>query len=143
MVLEGRSCGLLEALPHISSEEIREIMKTFSQHSSRTRVWIITVKPARSVQLRLTLILSRFMFVTTDGVWISELDLLITCTHHSELQVITALSLISTFYKSQQHLLSLFQHDAFISSCLATASNSGDSSAFPAHVVTVPRISRN
>jgi hypothetical protein len=38
--------------------------------------------------------------VTIDGVWISELDLLTTCTHHSELQVITALSLISTFFKS-------------------------------------------
>jgi hypothetical protein len=35
-----------------------------------------------------------------DGVLIGELDLLTTCTHRSELQVITALSLISTFYKS-------------------------------------------
>jgi hypothetical protein len=39
--------------------------------------------------------------------WI--LDLLTTCTHHSKLQVITALSLLSTLYKSQQHPLSLFQ----------------------------------
>jgi hypothetical protein len=37
------------------------------------------------------------------------MNLLITYTHHSELQVITALSLISTFYKSPQHPLSLFQ----------------------------------
>jgi hypothetical protein len=36
-------------------------------------------------------------------------DLLTTYTYHSELQVITALSLISTLYKSPQHLLSLFQ----------------------------------
>jgi hypothetical protein len=33
---------------------------------------------------------------------------LTTYTHHSELQVITALSLISTLYKSSQHPLSLF-----------------------------------
>jgi hypothetical protein len=39
--------------------------------------------------------------VTIDGVRIGELDLLTTCTHHSELQVITALLLISTIYKSQ------------------------------------------
>jgi hypothetical protein len=32
-----------------------------------------------------------FRGVTIDGVWIGELDLLATCTHHSELQVITAL----------------------------------------------------
>jgi hypothetical protein len=38
--------------------------------------------------------------VTIDGVWIAELDLLTACTHHSELQAITALSLISTLYKS-------------------------------------------
>jgi hypothetical protein len=37
------------------------------------------------------------------------MDLLTTYTHHSELQVIRAPSLISTFYKSPQHLLSLFQ----------------------------------
>jgi hypothetical protein len=34
------------------------------------------------------------------------MHLLTTYTHHSELQVITALSLISTLYKSSQHLLS-------------------------------------
>jgi hypothetical protein len=38
------------------------------------------------------------MCVTTDGVWIDELDLLTTCTRQSELQVITALSLISTLF---------------------------------------------
>jgi hypothetical protein len=37
------------------------------------------------------------------------LDLLTTYTHDSELQAITAPPLISTFYKSQQHPLSLFQ----------------------------------
>jgi hypothetical protein len=51
------------------------------------------------------LLLSRFKGVTVDGVWIGEW----TCTYHSELQVITALLLISTFYKSPQHSLSLFQ----------------------------------
>jgi hypothetical protein len=40
--------------------------------------------------------------------WI--LDLLISCTHHSKLQALTALSLISTLYKSPQHSLSLFQY---------------------------------
>jgi hypothetical protein len=38
-----------------------------------------------------------------------DLDLLTTYTHDTELQVITALSLISTLNKSQQHPLSLFQ----------------------------------
>jgi hypothetical protein len=38
-----------------------------------------------------------------------RIDLLTTYTHHSEPHVITALSLISTLYKSPQHLLSLFQ----------------------------------
>jgi hypothetical protein len=37
------------------------------------------------------------------------MDLLTTCTHRSELQVITAKSLISALYKSRQHLLSLLQ----------------------------------
>jgi hypothetical protein len=37
------------------------------------------------------------------------MDLSTTCTHNSELQVITALSLISALYKSSQHPLSLFQ----------------------------------
>jgi hypothetical protein len=37
------------------------------------------------------------------------MDLLTTYTHDSELQAITAPSLISTLYKSPQHTLSLFQ----------------------------------
>jgi hypothetical protein len=37
--------------------------------------------------------------VTIDGVWIA-LDLLTTYKQHSELEVVTALSLISTIYKS-------------------------------------------
>jgi hypothetical protein len=70
--------------------------------------------------------------------------LLTTCTHHSEIQVIRALLLICTFYKSPQHPLSLLQACCvFNSRSLATASNSGDSSASRAHVVTVRRISRN
>jgi hypothetical protein len=39
--------------------------------------------------------------------WI--LDILITYTHHSELQVITALWIISTIHRSSQHQLKLFQ----------------------------------
>jgi hypothetical protein len=53
---------------------------------------------------------------------------------HLELQAITALSLISTFYKSQQHALSIFQPAVFTGRSLATASNSGDSSASRAQV---------
>jgi hypothetical protein len=41
-----------------------------------------------------------YLGMTREGVWIGELDLLTTCIHHSELQVIIALSLISTLYKS-------------------------------------------
>jgi hypothetical protein len=45
--------------------------------------------------------LVRFMYlgVTIDGGWIGELDLLTTRTHHLELQLITALSLISTLHE--------------------------------------------
>jgi hypothetical protein len=50
---------------------------------------------------------------------------------------------MSTFYKSQQHPLSLFQPTVFIIVSLATAFNSGDSSAFCPHVVAVRRLSRN
>jgi hypothetical protein len=39
--------------------------------------------------------------------WI--LDILTTYTHHTELQVITALSLIYTINKLPQHALSIFQ----------------------------------
>jgi hypothetical protein len=58
------------------------------------------------------------------------MDLLTTYTHDSELQVITALSLISTLYKSPQHPLSLFAACCvFISCYVAATSNSGDFSA--------------
>jgi hypothetical protein len=67
--------------------------------------------------------------------WI--LDLLTTYTHHSKLQVITALLLISTLCKSSQHPLTLFQHAVF-----STASNSGDSSVPRVHVVNVRPIAR-
>jgi hypothetical protein len=57
-------------------------------------------------------------------------DLLTTYTHAPELQEITALSLISTIHRSPQHPLSLFPACCvFTSRFLATASNSGDSSA--------------
>jgi hypothetical protein len=63
-----------------------------------------------------------------------RMDLLATCTHHSELQVITALSLISKLYKSQQDPLILFQPTVFTSRSLATASNSGDFSISGAQI---------
>jgi hypothetical protein len=63
------------------------------------------------------------------------MDLLTTYKHQSELHVTTALSLISTLYKSTQHPLSLFPSCCvFISRFLATTSNSGDSSASRAQV---------
>jgi hypothetical protein len=62
--------------------------------------------------------------------------LLITYTHHTEQQVITALSLISKLNKSLHHPLSLFPACCiFISRSLATVSNSGDSSASLAQVL--------
>jgi hypothetical protein len=58
------------------------------------------------------------------------MDLLTTYTHNSELEVITALSLISALYKSPQHPLSLFPASYILISCsLATDSNSANSSA--------------
>jgi hypothetical protein len=65
------------------------------------------------------------------GWWI---DLLTTYTHHSELQAITALLLISILYL--QHLLRLFQPAVSSTSrYLATYYNSGDSSASRAEVL--------
>jgi hypothetical protein len=65
------------------------------------------------------------------------IDLLTTYTHHSELPVITALSLISTLYKSPQHPLSLsLACCVFISHSMATASDNGDSSASRSQVVS-------
>jgi hypothetical protein len=56
----------------------------------------------------------------------------------------TALSVISTLYKSPQHPLRLFPACyVFNSRSLATASNSGDSLASRAHVFTIRRICRN
>jgi hypothetical protein len=81
----------------------------------------------------LTLFLKVFNLQGKD--WIS--NLLTTYTHHSELQAITAPLLISTLYKSSQKPLSLFPARRVVNNrSLATASNSGDSSAFRAHVVT-------
>jgi hypothetical protein len=48
-----------------------------------------------------------YLCVTIDWVWIGEW--VTTYTHRLELHVITALSLISTLYKSPQHPLSPFQ----------------------------------
>jgi hypothetical protein len=67
-------------------------------------------------------ILSRFRGVDW---WI---DLLTTYTHNSELQVITALLVISTLYKLSHHSLSLFPACcSFIIRSITTATNSGGS----------------
>jgi hypothetical protein len=65
------------------------------------------------------------------------MDLLNTYTHDSKLQIITALSLISTLYKWPQHPLSLSPAYVFISRSLGTASNSGDSSTSRAQVLSL------
>jgi hypothetical protein len=58
------------------------------------------------------------------------MDLFVTHTQDSEVQIITAPPLISTLYKSPQHPLSLFPTCCvFINRSLSTASDSGDSSA--------------
>jgi hypothetical protein len=57
----------------------------------------------------------------------------IYCTYILDSVVITALSLISALYSSPQNPLSLYQ-PVFTSRSMATASNSGDSSASRAHV---------
>jgi hypothetical protein len=59
------------------------------------------------------------------------MDLLTTCTHHSELQVITALSLISTLYKWLAH--AKYSQFAFTSRFLITDLNNEVS---PASVLT-------
>jgi hypothetical protein len=67
------------------------------------------------------------------------LDLLTTytCTRDSELQAITAPALISTIHISPQHPLSHFPTCCvFTSRSLATASNSGDSSASRAQLLS-------
>jgi hypothetical protein len=74
-----------------------------------------------------------FMCVWLQMDW--WIDLLTTCTHHSELQVITALSLISTLYKSL-HAKSSPAYCVLTSRSLSTSSNDGDSSASRAHFVT-------
>jgi hypothetical protein len=87
--------------------------------------------------------LSRFRSDCRRGMdWI--LDLLTTWTHHSELQLITAPSLISTLSKSQQNPLSLFPACyIFNSRPLTTATNSGDPSPSYTHVVALRRIFHN
>jgi hypothetical protein len=62
--------------------------------------------------------------------------LLTTYTHHSKPQVIAALWLISTLYKSPQHPLSLYPACCVISRSLVTASKSGDSSTSRALVLS-------
>jgi hypothetical protein len=65
------------------------------------------------------------------------MDLLTTYKHRLQLHVITVLSLIYTLYKSPQHPLSHFPACCvFISRSMVTASNSGDSSASCAQVLS-------
>jgi hypothetical protein len=68
------------------------------------------------------------------------LDLLTTCTHHPELHVIIALSLICTLYSSLHHTLIIFQPAVFTSPSLTTASNSGDFSASRTQVISSPTL---
>jgi hypothetical protein len=80
--------------------------------------------------------------VAIGGIWIGYWVYWHTYTHHSELQVITTLSLFPTFYKSPQQPISLFPACCVLNSrSLATGSNSRDSSAPGAHTVTLRRIS--
>jgi hypothetical protein len=69
-----------------------------------------------------------WMGVTLTGILDWILDSLTTLQHDSELQVITAPSLISKRYKS--HAKSFPARNVFTSSCLVTASNNGYSFAF-------------
>jgi hypothetical protein len=88
----------------------------------------------RSICLNLY-ILSWFTCGYRQGMdwWI---DLLTTYTHHSELQVITALSLISTLYKSPTEPTNPFPACCVISCSLGTASNCGDSSVSCSQVLS-------
>jgi hypothetical protein len=69
--------------------------------------------------------------------------LLTTGTHHSELQEITALPLMSTLYSSPQHSLNVFQSAVLTICSLATAANSADSSASCAQVLPSPTLVQN
>jgi hypothetical protein len=62
------------------------------------------------------------------------MDLVTAYTHHLALQVITALSLVSTLYKSL-HAKSAPACSFYKSLSLATASNSGNSSVLHAQVL--------
>jgi hypothetical protein len=78
-------------------------------------------------------VLSRFREdYRQGGDW--RLDLLTTFAHHSELQVITALPLLSTVHKSL-HRKSSPARNNFNSRFLVTDVNSGDSSASRAQVL--------
>jgi hypothetical protein len=71
-------------------------------------------------------------------------DLLTTYTQHSELLIITAPLLISTVHRSPQHPLRLFPSCCvFNSRSIATASNSGDSSASLANVLSSQPLVQN
>jgi hypothetical protein len=76
-----------------------------------------------------------YVTISRDMDW--WIDIFTASAHDSELQVTTALSLISTLYKSPQHPLSLFPACCISTSrSLAISSNSGDSSASCAQVLS-------
>jgi hypothetical protein len=89
------------------------------------------------------MILSRFRGDCRRGLdW--RIDLLTTYIHHLELEGIAALSLISTLCKSPEQPLSVFiACCVFISRHLATALDSGDSSASRAQVLSSQPLMQN
>jgi hypothetical protein len=85
-----------------------------------------------------------FKGVTIDGLWVGEWIHWTLYTHHSELQVIRVLSLISTLYKTPQQPLRVFPACCvFNSRSLATTYNTEDLSASRVHFDAVRRTSRN
>jgi hypothetical protein len=78
------------------------------------------------------------------GVWIGELDLLTQLyTPHETTSNYIAIANLHTLQITTEPAKPFLACCVFNSRFIATASNSGNSSAFRAHVVTVRRISRN
>jgi hypothetical protein len=73
--------------------------KTTESHERLSEVCYRVKRREERIHGSNALTLKYWVCVTTDAVRIG-VDLLTTYTHHSELQALTALSLISTLYKS-------------------------------------------
>jgi hypothetical protein len=117
-----------------------DFLHSFRLDSETTASWLASfaVRIVNIIKFLITYIIVRIYACDYRRGMDWMLYLLTTCTHHSELPVIIALSLISILYKSPQHSLSLFPACCvFNRRFLATASNSGDSSASRAHIVIV------